>query len=139
MGFPTFVLPPRSDSPKAKFKKQNQPKQRVCRTEVRGSRRLKTSRVGTGEDPLWSGDNSTFTIMLARRWTGHDSVGVRAAQRMLGGLGQVYYGPTAPKGPACLSPTPSLTAVMASSHLPGACSHAFYHSDAETHVDPAQE
>lgn len=74
--------------------------------------------------------------MLARRWTGHAPVGVTAAQRMLGELGQVYHSPTAPKGPACLSPTPSFTAVRASSHLTGACSHAFYHSDAETHVHP---
>lgn len=123
MGFPTLVLPPRSDSPKAKFKKQNQRKQRVYRAKGRGSRRLKTHLVGTDEDPLWSRDNSIFSIMLARRWTGHAPVGVTAAQRMLGELGQVYqvyHSPTAPKGPACLSPIPSLTAVRASSHLSGA-------------------
>lgn len=56
-----------------------------------------------GKGHLWSRDTNTFTMTLARQGTGHDTVGVRAAERMLGGPGQVHHCLISPQGPVCLS------------------------------------
>lgn len=97
---------------------QNQPRQGVLRAErvVPEGRRLPM--FGPGKDHLWSRDKSNFTVILAIQRTGHDTAGVRATERMLGGPGQVHQGLTSPKGPACLS-LHTVLAVRVSKNQPG--------------------